>query len=1246
MNYSTNAPYHIAARVSDAVSGGDTITADNFYVAGGNLTKSKILGSSDLKYMYGKPDIGGTGITPIPGPSVGRMPGVAQRNLVTSAGGAKFMASVLPGSPDQLWLNMSFDGSDWVSLGSITGNPGYPIRTPTIATDNNNMTHLVWIQSDGGPLRVWHAKYSILNGSFEPLSIKIISSISTPYSAYDPCITVGPAGDIIVGFRRNNTNNDLSTIYYLWKGVGGAWSTDNPITEEGAGFYADCYYPTMVLGEDNVFHAAYIHDDIVCYTNSTIHSWPLFQCTDAIEITSGTPNSNANLCMAVGFHGMPHLSWDGDDGSGSIQVFLWTPSQTWQLTTETGVDHVHPSLAIPRYMQVYIAYERQSTASDIYLLKNINGDLADGWSEKRITWDGINFMPNIKYARNWNFGGGEYLEMSYISGTEWYTVDYAWYDLPEGIEHPPVYLMDQGLDETERDSYFHMGLTEMRAQQFQPTVNSISLVSFLTNFDYDVVTPDYYNIYLQGDDGGFPDGITLANGTIPLNDITYNSWEWAYCWLDYDGLVPEDHYWLVIEGFGPDTDNVRWGIAGTGSKYTRGDVAWHDGANWNPHTYDHIFATYYDEPYQYLSDEGLALDPFRGIDGQSWKPQPTRGITLNGGPYVDQKDESLSNPGDQRTGIELSTPSWGQSFVPTVDSICAVEFYLKQDSTGTNKFSITIFEDAGGTPAWAENITYGVIDCYDIGLSYDWVRCWFDTEGTLVPYDTYWIYVQPHDGGTPTTVYWKNDWDGSYPNGTAALDYDPWTPMAWDFLFRTLYNQSGPGGGGFQDPEIEPPIRAVQGSINDPLHNPAQRRIIRTENGDLYYCALKAELTYGTAGVYMYKSTDDGETWECPSGVPGEELVSIHPNAGFACNPPSIAVDEWGTIHIVWCQPCVSFGIERVYYRYFNTTNQTFRPNVQEASAPFGAHATNVTIAVSHGNMISIAWIYNFNPKTLYTRSKMWNNPTWGTQEQVNDGTDFIYKPTILFDSNDNMFILCHYDDSGLKIGFFNYTGPTLGVTPVTDGTENAWNVSAVIGNDDYIHLVYESKHLGGGDRAIRYRAFHASTGPGISQVGQKISPDGTDYKLPILTTTSKGLLACYMLSMADWNVYMVRGRPGSAAAWETGLTQISSNGDNVGLTVPWSSSNYNPVMGDIDLVYVDIGGDMWLVKMDLTPLSIDWAATWIEPIANGWFTNGSKANETLQVKWWVDIPFGTPEGTYIGTITYIIEATDELTWV
>jgi hypothetical protein len=160
---------------------------------------------------------------------------------------------------------------------------------------------------------------------------------------------------------------------------------------------------------------------------------------------------------------------------------------------------------------------------------------------------------------------------------------------------------------------------------------------------------------------------------------------------------------------------------------------------------------------------------------------------------LDQSNENFNTTVFFDVGMDTGDP-WAQSFLPSLDHIAKVEFYIYAESTSPDYFHIEICPDSGGIPS-ASNITHGWIQPAQIPIypSMNWVECWFEGGGaSITPGTTYWIKCDRR--GYSSIQGWLADLDMSYGPGVAIEDIPPWSgELAYDWIFRTYGNVSGSG---------------------------------------------------------------------------------------------------------------------------------------------------------------------------------------------------------------------------------------------------------------------------------------------------------------------------------------------------------------------------------------------------------------------------------------------------------------------
>ena len=155
----------------------------------------------------------------------------------------------------------------------------------------------------------------------------------------------------------------------------------------------------------------------------------------------------------------------------------------------------------------------------------------------------------------------------------------------------------------------------------------------------------------------------------------------------------------------------------------------------------------------------------------------------------------------------------------------------------------------------------------------------------------------------------------------------------------------------------------------------------------------------------------------------------------------------------------------------------------------------------------------------------------------------------------------------------------------------------------------FESGNIGLGEFCV-YKMV------GIKSMG--IEPQGKGRPGQIVTL-SAGVVR-YYANVDYWVNATVTDLVGQNTGKKIGVTNVSTKGGQISAYIPLTDSNKD---GTSDVI----------TYFGVPPQSP------YPRNADGWFSNGSRVNENFGTLWRVNIPLGTVEDTYVGTITYTIEA-------
>jgi hypothetical protein len=223
-------------------------------------------------------------------------------------------------------------------------------------------------------------------------------------------------------------------------------------------------------------------------------------------------------------------------------------------------------------------------------------------------------------------------------------------------------------------------------------------------------------------------------------------------------------------------------------------------------------------------------------------------------------------------------------------------------------------------------------------------------------------------------------------------------------------------------------------------------------------------------------------------------------NTGESWNP-SIAIDNMGTIHVVWEDntPNIKWGndYEIMYTNYTSATGWSNATVISDDQTKWNIGISSLpSIAVDNGGSIYVVWVDNTPGQwgsdfeimcTNYTAAIGWSNASVISDDNTNWNTGDSRNPSIAIDKSGNVHVV--WEDYTLgdgEIMYANYTsvvGWSEAIIISDDITHwnngHSRNPSIAIDSMDFLHVVWDDDTNGiwGNDVEIMYAKYMESTG-------------------------------------------------------------------------------------------------------------------------------------------------------------------------
>jgi hypothetical protein len=482
---------------------------------------------------------------------------------------------------------------------------------------------------------------------------------------------------------------------------------------------------------------------------------------------------------------------------------------------------------------------------------------------------------------------------------------------------------------------------------------------------------------------------------------------------------------------------------------------------------------------------------------------------------------------------------------------------------------------------------------------------------------------------------WENEFTihdsgwNRYPNLRWSKFNNPMVDGEWsnsiDFIYTRQegamfmkYGHLDPTDSGEALPDLYPSIVDMDATHGQATDTASQRSLVRNSTGVLF--VAYPNNTFGSDDIHIAMSNDNGETWN---------RLTVAPDQGGQAIYPSMAVDQANNLHVTWEENL------NIYYGIY-----TIGPGwgvINDIDGGFFS-ASKPSIAIDTNNFAHVTWVEN---NQIY-----YYNSTFGNQ---------IFSPTftpsdasIAFGTDGLIHVVWSGNNGGGQDFIYHTTrtpdwfGGSWGSENQITYWDNNWQPSIAIDSMNKIHLTWYN--WTGGSNFVEYMQYnYAPAMPQTRGVGfyPAITIDDFDTVYIIYPDNNNDLwLEMYNQTLAQWD----------------GPTMIvPDGGDNTNWYVTarwaqfWDYAYSSPVTGNVmDYCYHNgTGAPDYNVFYDQIPMweaagSGDTYEVWFQPNDYGYYANGTWVNQPLECQWWIEIPWGTPEGMYTGTITYTLYPWDQ----
>jgi hypothetical protein len=253
-----------------------------------------------------------------------------------------------PESSNVYYSRSTDDGATWSQPIDISRD-GYAVSVnATLAIDSRDGLHCVWFQefNVGGQVRYDYC-YAAKVDSEWTTPVNVSRIVSTSNAAYQSCVAVGPDDGVHVAFEIWDSS---SCGVWCSRQVGDSWLLPALVS----GRLQHSPQPALTASPDGKLH--------LCWREFRGDSaYILYSCHDTAWSSprdiAASPAWAGWPCLAAAADGTVHLGFDGDDGSGTTDVFYmclrngeWTSpvnlSGTWDRSSWSSAVAVDGNCAV------------------------------------------------------------------------------------------------------------------------------------------------------------------------------------------------------------------------------------------------------------------------------------------------------------------------------------------------------------------------------------------------------------------------------------------------------------------------------------------------------------------------------------------------------------------------------------------------------------------------------------------------------------------------------------------------------------------------------------------------------------------------------------------------------------------------------------------------------------------------------------------------------------------------------------
>jgi hypothetical protein len=336
-------------------------------------------------------------------------------------------------------------------------------------------------------------------------------------------------------------------------------------------------------------------------------------------------------------------------------------------------------------------------------------------------------------------------------------------------------------------------------------------------------------------------------------------------------------------------------------------------------------------------------------------------------------------------------------------------------------------------------------------------------------------------------------------------------------------------------------------------------------SGNVYYCCTAYDTETGEptlGGVYVYKSTNNGQSWQTP--------ITVHlPGSGQHDDKPWMAVDRVrnpNRVYVAWTRRN-SNGTQDLLFSYAptnNLTTNTFASNLEvlrlgSVSGNFVFINRGAAIAVGQSGSTPPLYVSCVEEKYKADVPQK-NSSSIFVYKSTNGGDTFTITPTVKSNFNSAS---THNDFGSLR--FFSF--PTLAISPTTNNVHIAW-----------------CEYVGSSNLTVFYKRS-TNAGGSWSNEGTVTPPiAGTQQFSPFLSTNASGriFVTFYNIRFTTyecWFYSQVSTDVGASFGGSYSHTTVSSN--------PLNGYNVTDYVGAIAPADNPLPTAMWMDFRNGTPTSL-----------------------------------------------------------